>query len=198
MKYKSTILLLMIVFVLFFITVYTVSIEASSLWNDESANIYQAKQRSFEVGDIVTVIIEETSAASHSANTSLSQESRIDGGAGTGLLDFLRSLGLSYSDQDRADGQTQRSGQLSADITVQLVESFDNGNFKISGTKSVKLNDEEHIISLSGIIRADDIDEDNYISSHKIADAMIEFEGQGVVSAKQRPNIFQRLLNWIF
>ncbi|MFW5981736.1 MAG: flagellar basal body L-ring protein FlgH [Halanaerobiaceae bacterium] len=188
----------MIIYCFLTILIFSIAISAGSLWSEESADIYKAKEKEFEVGEIVTVIIEESSTASHSANTNLNQQSDVDGGAGIGLLDFLRSLGFSYSDQDSADGSTERSGELNADITVKLVESFENGTFKIEGSKSVKLNDEEHLIKLSGIIRDDDIDEENYISSDKIADAQIEFEGQGVVSAKQKPNIFQRILNWIF
>ncbi|MFP4016864.1 MAG: flagellar basal body L-ring protein FlgH [Halanaerobiales bacterium] len=188
----------MIIYCFLTILIFSIAISAGSLWSEESADIYKAKDKEFEVGEIVTVIIEESSTASHSANTNLNQQSDVDGGAGIGLLDFLRSLGFSYSDQDSADGSTERSGELNADITVKLVESFENGTFKIEGSKSVKLNEEEHLIKLSGIIRDDDIDEENYISSDKIADAQIEFEGQGVVSAKQKPNIFQRILNWIF
>ncbi|MFW5981218.1 MAG: flagellar basal body L-ring protein FlgH [bacterium] len=188
----------LLVFSFFAVAIFSIAVCADSLWSDDSSNIYQAQEVEFEVGDIVTVIIEESSAASHSANTNLSQQNSIEGGAGTGLLSFLKSLGFTYSDQDNADGSTERSGQLNADITVKLIESFENDTFKIEGSKSVKLNDEEHVIKLSGVIRTDDIDDDNYISSHKIADAQIEFEGQGVVSSKQRPNIIQRLLNWIF
>ncbi|MFW5972276.1 MAG: flagellar basal body L-ring protein FlgH [Bacillota bacterium] len=171
---------------------------AISLWSEESANIYKSKEKVFVPGDVVTIIIEETSDAVQSANTSLSQGSSVDGGGGLGLFSFLETFGFNYSDQDDSEGQTQRSGTLNADITTQIVEVMDNGNLKIEGTKTIKINGEKQVINLSGVIRPGDINEENNVSSQKVANASIDFEGKGVVSEKQRPNIFQRILNWIF
>ncbi len=197
MNYKRKIykvFMISMIFILFF----NVSTYATSLWSDESADIYKSKKKEYQLGDVVTVIIEESTNAVNSANTSVSQGSSVDAGAGVGLLDFLSNFGISYSDQDDSEGQTERSGSITADITTLIVEEYSNGNFKIEGTKTTKINGEKQIIKLAGIVRAEDIGEDNSISSKKIADASIEFKGKGVVAAKQEPNIFQKILNWIF
>ncbi|NLM96451.1 MAG: flagellar basal body L-ring protein FlgH [Halanaerobiaceae bacterium] len=180
------------------ISLFCFTVTATSLWDDGSADIYTAKKREYKEGDIVTVIIEEASNAVQSANTSTSQDSNVNAGTGIGIFDFLRGFGFSYSDQDNADGLTGRSGSISADLTTIVVNVQPGGNLEIEGTKTIKINGEEQIIKLSGIIRPDDINEDNTISSQKVADAKIEIDGKGVVAEKQRPNIFQRILNWIF
>ncbi len=183
---------------IFFILLYNVSISATSLWSDESADIYKNKKKEYQIGDVVTVIIDESTNAVNSANTTVSQSSSVDAGAGVGIFDFLRSFGLSYSDQDDSEGQTERSGSITANISTLIVEEYSNGNLKIEGTKTTKINGEKQMIKLTGIVRPEDITKENSISSKKIADASIEFEGKGVVAAKQEPNIFQKILNWIF
>ena len=194
MKHRMIILLILIINILIFSTVTT----ASSLWSDEAGDMYQNNESVYMLGDVVTVIIEENSDAVQSANTSTSQGSSAEAGAGVGLFSFLKNFSFSYDDEDDAQGQTQRSGQIEADITTTIVDIYENGNYKIEGTKSIKINGEEQIIRLNGVIRKEDISEENTISSTKVAEARIEFEGQGVVTEKQRPNIFQRILNWIF
>lgn len=196
MKHRMIILSLLIVsiYILFIPAVST----AASLWSDKASKMYQNKETVYSEGDVITVIIEENSDAVQSANTSVSQGSNAEAEAGTGLFDFITNFGFSYEDGDDAKGQTQRSGKIEADITTLIVDIIENGNYKIEGTKKIKINGEEQIIRLTGVIRKEDISEENTISSKKVADANIEFEGKGIVTEKQKPNIFQRILNWIF
>ena len=78
-----------------------------------------------------------------------------------GIFDFLRSFGFSYADDDDAQGQTQRAGSINADITTLVVDILENGNLQIEGTKKIKVNGEEQIIKLSGIVRREDITKEN-------------------------------------
>jgi len=174
-----------------------ISVLANSLWSDEAANIYEDRP-DYIVGDIITVIIKEDASAVQSANTSTSQANEVDAGSGVGFLDFLKAFKFDFSDSGTADGQTQRSGTLEANITARIVESLDSGNFRITGTKKIKINGEEQIIKLSGIIRPEDISLENTINSTNIADASIEFEGRGAVTDKQEPGLLEKLFNFIF
>ncbi|HLV10051.1 MAG TPA: flagellar basal body L-ring protein FlgH [Halanaerobiales bacterium] len=189
-------LLSLMIFILLLVVSFTV--ESSSLWSDEAAGLYQGEKPAYEIGDIVTVIIEENIDAFQSANTSTSQDSSVDSSPGLGIFDFLKVFGFRYSDSDGSEGATSRTGQVQGDITTLITEIYPNGNFMIEGIKKVKVDGEEQTIRLSGIIRPDDIEEDNSINSKKVADASIEFEGQGVIADKQKPNVFQRILNWLF
>lgn len=182
-----------------FLLLLTLPAAATSLWSDSAGDIYQDKEEEFNVGDVVTVLIDEEVEATQGANTSVSQGNSVSGGTGIGILDFLNPFSYNYSDDDNANGQTERTAEFEADITTLVVEKFPNGTLKIVGNKTVQINGEEQLISLTGIIRVEDIDDDdNTISSQQVANARIEFEGEGIISAKQHPNIFQRVLNWIF
>lgn len=192
-KYLFSLLLIL------FLLLLTIPAAATSLWSDSAGDIYQDQEVEFNVGDVVTVLIDEEVEATQGATTSVSQDNSISGGTGVGILDFLNPFSYNYSDADNADGKTERTAEFEANITTLVVDKYSNGTLKIVGNKTVHINGEEQLISLSGIIRPEDIDEDdNTISSQQIANARIEFEGEGIISAKQHPNIFQRILNWIF
>lgn len=179
--------------------------EDNSLWSDEAQNLYQdlykdevETPREFEVGDVITVVIEEDIDAAQSANTQTGRDSSVDAGPGLGLLDFIQLLGFGYSDESSANGQVSRKGKLRASITTTVDSKTSAGNLKIVGTKKLMVNEEQQIIKMSGIIRPDDISEENTISSKNVADASIEFTGKGVVAEKQKPGFLEKLFNWIF
>lgn len=169
---------------------------AKSLWSDNSKDLYQ-DYPDYEMGDIITVVIEEDASAIQSANSDASQGSDYNAES-SGLLDFIPFFDFSYSDSESADGQTQRSGTLEADITTQVVDLKENGNLKIKGTKRVKINGEIQTIILEGVIRPQDINFDNEVSSKRVSNANIEYEGEGVVGDKQDPGVLTRLFNFIF
>jgi flagellar L-ring protein precursor FlgH len=169
---------------------------AESLWSDNSKDLYQ-DYPDYEMGDIITVVIEEDASAIQSANSDASQGSDYNAESG-GLLDFIPFFDFSYSDSESADGQTQRSGTLEADITTQVVDLRENGNLKIQGKKRVKINGEIQTIILEGVIRPQDINFDNEVSSKRVSNANIEYEGEGVVGDKQDPGLLTRLFNFIF
>lgn len=193
---RSRFIFLLTILAILFLSVFASA--SNSLWSDNFVDIYREKEREFEIGDIITVIIEENTAAVSSANTSVSQGSSVNAGAGFGIFDFLRSFGFSYADDDGAQGQTQRAGSINADVTALVVDILDNGNLQIEGSKKIKVNGEEQVINLSGIVRQEDISKDNTVPSWKIANVSIDIEGEGIIAEKQRPNLFQRILNWIF
>ena len=60
------------------------------------------------------------------------------------------------------------------------------------------INNEKQIISISGIVRPEDILPDNTILSSYIADAQIEYTGKGVISDKQFPGWGRRIFDWIW
>ncbi|MFP4372280.1 MAG: flagellar basal body L-ring protein FlgH [Halanaerobium sp.] len=182
--------------VLLVLIIFSSTVLAESLWGDNSKDLYQDYPE-YNTGDVITVVIEEDASAIQSANSDASQDSNYNSEGG-GLLDFLPFFDFSYSDSETADGATERSGTLEADITTEVIEARDNGNLKIQGKKQVRINGETQTIILEGVIRPQDINFDNEVSSKRVSDANIEYEGQGTVGDKQDPGILTRLVNFIF
>jgi flagellar L-ring protein FlgH len=115
-------------------------------------------------------------------------------------LNFLPSFGANGSSKVGYDGKggTSRAGNLVATISARVTNVLDNGTLVIEGSKVVEINDEKEIIKITGMVRPQDVQQNNVISSSSIADAQITYTGKGVVNDGHRPGFLARFLNWIF
>lgn len=71
------------------------------------------------------------------------------------------------------------------------------GDMVIEGTKTMEINEDTEVITLSGVVRPEDIGSGNTIYSYQIANAKFTYKGRGSVSQAHRPGILMRLINWI-
>ena len=166
------------------------------LW-DEGGSLF-SNLKAYRVGDVITVIIQEQSAASSAAATDTKVKNEASGGPGTGTLDFISLWGLDSENNYKGDAKTQRSGQLQARMTARIIEVLASGDFRIEGQREVDINGEREQIKLAGIIRPRDIAPDNTILSSFIADAQILYDGKGIVDSGHEPGIIAKVLNWLF
>ena len=156
---------------------------------------FYSDRKALRVGDIVTISIIENAKANNAADTDLSRTSSLQAGLTQffGKEKFLRLFRdgdeLIKSNAENAfkgSGATTREGQLTATITAIVKEVLPNGNLVIQGTRALGVNHEEQYITITGIIRPDDVNRDNVILSTQVADASISIGGTGVVGDKQR------------
>jgi flagellar L-ring protein precursor FlgH len=168
---------------------------SGSLWQDNSVSLvddYKARRR----GDIVTVVIVEQASASKQASTGTKRETGMSasipnfmGLETTALKDKLDLNALvkaSASSSFDGSGSTTRKDVLNATVSARVTDVLPNGNLRIQGQRSVKVNNEEQIIILEGVVRPKDINHENMISSAQIADARITYSGNGIVNDKQQ------------
>ncbi len=175
----------------------TLPLQGSSLWQSDGSSLFSDPIARGE-GDLLTVVIRENAEASHEADTETGQGLGFELNPGVFLSTLFAGLSPSYSDKAEAGGRTQRAGSIVGEITVEIVEVLDSGNFRIEGIKGITVDGEHQEIELSGMIRPEDIEKDNTIESARLADVNISYTGSGVVADKQRPSILEWLLNWIF
>jgi flagellar L-ring protein precursor FlgH len=172
---------------------------ATSLWSDDGwGSTLLESNRAKKVGDLITIIVVEDSKAVQQTGVDGKQESGIAAGPGGGFLSFMPELRLETGQGDAASGKVTRQGSLNTTITAKITERLDNGNFIIEGSRSFKLNGEEQKIVLRGVVRESDISATNTILSTYIADAKIEYTGDGQLAAKQNPGILTRIFNLLF
>jgi flagellar L-ring protein precursor FlgH len=95
-------------------------------------------------------------------------------------------------------GSTLRKDKILATLSAKVVDVYPNGNMLIMGNREVTLNNEKQYITLSGIIRPDDISNDNVVLSSAIADAKISLSGKGVIADKQNPGFGHRVFDFIW
>jgi flagellar L-ring protein precursor FlgH len=188
---------------------FAASGDADSLWkraeleSGAQAQSLFADRKASKVGDIVTVIVAESATASSKAQTQTSKEDKASGGpgVGAGFLGFLKNLSLFDAEaksSDSATGQTTRSGLLTTTVTALVTKVMPGGNLFIEGTREMEINKEKQTITISGIVRPDDIGPANTVYSTDIAEARIEFTGKGTVGDRQGKGLLRRLLGWLF
>ena len=112
-------------------------------------------------------------------------------------LDPTRLLELASRSSFTGNGNTTRNGDLSGSIAVRVAREMPNGDLYIEGTKLVRVNSEQYHLYVSGLVRRADIAQDNSVPSSRIADAQIEFSGEGDVSETNRRGWLLRLLDVI-
>ena len=81
---------------------------------------------------------------------------------------------------------------------MQVTEVKPNGNLVVSGTQSIKQNADLHTITITGVVRPDDIAADNTVLSSYVANAEMKFDGKGPINAKQRQGILTQIFNILF
>lgn len=188
-----------------------------SLWEERSSSFYM-DNTARRINDILTIKIDEISKASQQVSTKTSRDSSILasiakflgspldfglenlwGKDSTGAdLPFIPEITSSAKSSHSGSGKITGSGKLSAEITAKVIEVMPNGNLIVEGRKEVTIDKEKRFIILSGIVRPEDVEFDNTVSSSKIADARIEYTGTGVISDKQSPGILHRVFDWVY
>jgi flagellar L-ring protein precursor FlgH len=158
--------------------------------------------RARHVGDIILVILNESTNASKSASTSTSKDADVEilnptvWGKGVGDSSFLDKIPASLESSKSFDGEgdSSQSNQLTGTIAVTVTEVLSNGNLMVRGEKILTLNQGSEHIRLSGIIRTVDIGPNNSVSSSQIADAQFIYGGVGVIADANTTGWMQRIL----
>ncbi|WP_439653921.1 flagellar basal body L-ring protein FlgH [Selenomonas ruminis] len=172
---------------------------AQSLWSDNgsSYNVF-ADRKARQVGDILTIVISESTSLSATKASSNSKSGNVSLSAGVGIFDFLKAASASGSDSFKANGSATSKNTTSGNVTVTVVDVQPNGNMTVEGTQSIWQNRNEHKITFRGVCRQDDVSANNTIMSTKIADATVKFDGKGPLNSKQRQGILTQVFNFLF
>jgi flagellar L-ring protein precursor FlgH len=191
---------------------------AGSLWREgitDERGMFSDK-RAKKVGDIVTIIIQESAAVSNtlSMTTKKSAKSESEGLASniinqfvSALPDFL--LNKKFPDSDKtfkpptlssngdnsfsSGGTIQNSQTITARVAVQVIDVLPNGNLVVEGLREISFSKERQFATLHGIIRAYDILPDNTVLSGNVADAQIQIVSEGSLTDVQKKGWLRKL-----
>lgn len=172
--------------------------EAKSLWVDGGTMSLYADKKARNVGDILTIVINESTTQTAAKSRTNSKSGSINVSTGTGIFDFIKAFSASGGDNFQADGTAADTNRFIGQITVTVVEVLPNDNMIVEGVQSIWQNRDEHKITLRGVVRRDDVTMNNTVPSTRVADASIKFDGKGPLNAKQRQGILTQLFNILF
>ncbi len=169
---------------------------AASLYNESSYQSIVGQKIDYKIGDLLTVIIYESSTASNTALTDTSTGVDVGWTLNDGTPEINKNFNAN-SDFE-GGGKVNRTGKIIASISVSVTEILPNGDYKINGEQNIKLNNEEQTIRVSGLVRPEDITSENSVLSTRIANANIDFKGNGLLSNTEKPGIITQFFNWLF
>lgn len=177
-----------------------------SIWaGATSNNLLFTDRKARNIGDIVTIVIDEKAEGENNANTETKREATTT----AGITGFVQTnpdkryvagynLGGSSDNSLKGEGKTNRDGLLKGKISARVVRVLPNGNLVIEGRRMLTVNAEDQFMVITGICRPDDVTTDNLIYSQYIADARIVYAGKGVVDDKMRPGWLTRVVDWVW
>ncbi|MBM7128121.1 flagellar basal body L-ring protein FlgH [Dyella mobilis] len=144
--------------------------------------------RAHRIGDILTINLVEAMQASKKSETTTSKTDKVNVGAPE-ILGHSLSVGggaaansaLNSANSFDGAGSSTQSNQLTGEFTVTVSRRLSNGNLMVRGEKWLTINQGQELIRLSGIIRPEDIAQDNSVDSTRVADARITYTGRGTI-----------------
>jgi flagellar L-ring protein FlgH len=157
------------------------------------------------VGDVLTIRLTETTSASKSAVTKTAKTTTVNN---TGPTVFGRTIttsgvpifttSLAGADAFDGEGSSTQANSLAGSLTVTVMEVQSNGNLVVQGDKTLKLNQGDEFVHVSGVVRRADIATDNTVTSDKVADAHISYSGKGVINSSNSMGWLARFFNSVF
>lgn len=157
--------------------------------------------RAHRVGDILTVLLLESTQASKKATTTTSKNDKTALDSPT-LLGQALTIGgkaatITTNGQRSFDGtgSSSQSNQLTGAITVTVAERLSNGNLLVRGEKWLSINQGQELVRISGIVRPQDIGSDNTIASTRVANAHIGYSGRGSLADANTQGWLSRFFN---
>lgn len=197
-RYRKICLLGMVAGLMFLALSNGPALAREPLIDFETGSSLVSNMKAHRVGDLITIIITESSTAAAKSKVKADNKSEHSGGPGLGVLDFIKPFDMSVENKFKGDGDTQRSGSFRAEMTARIMEVLHNGDFRLEGTRMVNVNGEKTLIELTGVCRGADIAPDNTIMSTFISDAQIAYNGSGLINDTAQPGVVTKILNWLF
>lgn len=181
---------------------------AESLWlsKSNSENGMYADRVATNVGDIISIVVNESTSVSRSSSKSSSSNTSVNHSIDSFLYQGSNfgthngekpSIAFKPSDSHNGEGSIKDSNTLTARIAVLVVDRLPNGNLLIEGARKLKVSGEIQYVVLRGIVRSDDVKADNTIMSYDIVNADIQFLGEGDIADAQKKGWLNELLDTV-
>jgi flagellar L-ring protein precursor FlgH len=167
---------------------------ADDLYNEKTYRPLASDKRAHLPGDVLTILIYESSSAVTSADTSLQR--RNDVAVRASADQHAHAAAVGASNDFGGGGTVQRQGKLLAQMSVSVVGVASNGDLLVAGEQVLEINSDRQKIRVEGRVRPLDISDANAVLSSRLADAKISYMGDGDLASRQRPGLWSRLFQW--
>ncbi len=170
------------------------------------------KPRDFNVHDKVTIIIAESSKQSASQKL----DTKKDAAFGASLKKFpdlmklleaeltsedggeIVGTDVSHSSKFKGEGTYTRDDRFTDRVTATIIDVKPNGVLVIEAKRTIKRDEEEQVVSLSGECRREDVTESNTVLSTQLAELTLISKNSGQVKDSATKGLIPRLFEFLF
>lgn len=161
---------------------------AQSLWRDDGPySNFIRNTTARNVGDLITVVIEESASIQNSEETKTDRTGSLNAAItnfdiAPNAFNTLPAIGVTSSQQFDGKGDLNRENRFQTRVQVQVYDKLPNGNLLVVGRRTIRVDDEQKTIEIRGLVRPIDIEPGNTVKSEQVANAEISYVGDGVLT----------------
>jgi flagellar L-ring protein precursor FlgH len=173
-----------------------------SIWTDSGRLTRMSTDvRAMRPHDLISVVVSESLAASTDGTVKNSRASNASSSI-SGLIGTLHAgnalqnlINQTSSSGLNAQGTSATNSSLSTTFGGQVVEVLSNGTLVIEAARQVEFSQQTQTIILRGLVRPEDISQQNQVLSTAISSLELEVRGKGIINDyTHRQNVIVRLL----
>lgn len=166
--------------------------------------------RAKDVGDLLTVIVEMDDQASlqNSLSRSRSSSENLELQALFGLPEWAATVlpgaaslapavDIGRESDLQGNGSINRAERVTFRLASRVVGVEQNGNLIIQGYQETRISNEIRYLTISGVIRVQDITRGNTVAYDQIADAQISYISAGVATGEIRKGLVPKVLDTV-
>jgi len=160
-------------------------VATGGIYSNRQSDAWFGRGRNYQVGDIITVLLNESTQAARTQNTDVSRESKnsLPSGFNTKIgtfSPFLNGIDVNNNtNSSKGEGKAGQQASLAGSVAVTVVEILANGNLMVRGEKKLGLSEGTEVIQVSGVIRPEDVGPNSTVQSRRLANAQIAYRGSG-------------------
>lgn len=151
----------------------------------------------YQVGDIVTILIDELTLASSDKNVAALNEKERDVSldVGAGSTSGGGSLRTGNDSRQRTRGESSRRDRFAAELSARVVEITPAGTLRLEAVRRLKIDEHEQEVTVRGWVRPEDVSTNNTVESWRVADAEILYGSNGALG--KSTGIWSKILDII-
>ena len=176
-----------------------------SIWSPDGRMVRLATDaKAFRIHDVVAIVVTESLAASTDGQVKNSRASNANSGL-TSLFGALKSsnalqnlVGATASSGLTAQGQSTTNSSLATTFGAEVVDVLPNGMLVVQAARQLTFSEQTQLIRLRGLVRPEDVSNQNQVLSTAMTDLELEVTGKGIVNdSTYRQNPLVRFLEKI-
>jgi flagellar L-ring protein FlgH len=173
-----------------------------SIWSQQGLLVRLGTDpKAYRLHDVISIVVTESLAASTDGQVKNARASTASSGL-TSLFGALKAsnnlqnlVGMSASSGLSAQGQSTTNSSLATTFGGEVVDVLPNGMLVVQATRQLTFSEQTQLIKLRGLVRPEDVSNQNQVLSTDMTDLELEVTGKGIVNdSTYRQNPLVRFL----